>query len=228
MRCSPVDVIKAGEALSPEAREKVQKLGFGNLLKISLNKLSSRGLVMWLMDKIDPDSMVINIKSGMTLSITPDVVHLVLGIPHGDGENVLPFEYKEQLAETTKLRADLKAQKKLISIPDVLEVIKNSKDIELQVRCFLLILFNRLLLPTTSYYIGGKEIMMTKDLEKIGRIDWCNVVYEDLKRAIYLWKDGSITNKTKKILGCAVFLIVSIFITFLFVAIYRFCRPFYC
>ncbi|KAL6639740.1 hypothetical protein ACP70R_022562 [Stipagrostis hirtigluma subsp. patula] len=85
LRCAPRDVISVAKALSTEEKDTITKLGFGAFLSLNLKAVAKRDIIRWLLDnsRLEEDRIVMQIKSGETLSITPEVIGLVLGVPSG-------------------------------------------------------------------------------------------------------------------------------------------------
>lgn len=85
VRCNPADVIFTINLLTPLQREAIEGLGFLPLLKMITEAVESRGLLPWLMDRINPDDMILRVGPGKFLPITPQIISIVLGLPLGGG-----------------------------------------------------------------------------------------------------------------------------------------------
>jgi hypothetical protein len=48
-------------------------------------------------------------------------------------------------------------------------------------RCFFMILCNRLLLPSSSNFIGSVDIKRTMDHQLFGVVDWSQAIFNDLQ-----------------------------------------------
>jgi hypothetical protein len=72
-----------------------------------------------------------------------------------------------------KLRRDLKVGKEEFDVVKLQEKIVLGNDDELSIRCFFLILFNRLLFPSASWGITNNEVLMTSNMARMADIDWC-------------------------------------------------------
>jgi len=94
---------------------------------------------------------------------------------------------------------------------------KGIRDVDKQVNCFLCILMNWLLLPTTSDYITG-NIAFCSDLERMEKQDWCKIVCQRLKDGISEWmrKKGKENASDAVPTGCTAVLLVRIFKTISF------------
>ena len=91
---------------------------------------------------------------------------------------------KEKKGHSKRLRWAFKAYKgesiTLHGIKQAIEFAKRIGDDNFQAKCFFLLLFNKILLPSTSHYILPKDMKLVQKLEKIGQIDWCQMVLENL------------------------------------------------
>ena len=61
MRSSPKCVVDAIAALSLDQKNKIKELGFGELLKFSLDGFGDRYMLEFLMDHTDPENMEIRV-----------------------------------------------------------------------------------------------------------------------------------------------------------------------
>uniref|UniRef100_A0A0A9CUW6 Uncharacterized protein n=1 Tax=Arundo donax TaxID=35708 RepID=A0A0A9CUW6_ARUDO len=60
----------------------IDALGFQQLLSMEVDAVESRNLLPWVMDIINPDTMVMRIDLGKVLPINAQVVSIVLGLPN--------------------------------------------------------------------------------------------------------------------------------------------------
>jgi hypothetical protein len=77
IRCSPGKFIKLVNALSDELKSEVVAKGFGGLLRFK-SHLLSRKLLSWLMRKLNPETMKLEIGGGKEIPITEHSVWCVL------------------------------------------------------------------------------------------------------------------------------------------------------
>jgi hypothetical protein len=75
-----------------------------------------------------------------------------------------------------------------------------------------LILFNRLLFPTTSWLISYNEVLLTEELERFPQIDWCHLIFSDLCEAAQKWHNRSINNVSATIYDYSIVVLVSFII----------------
>ena len=108
-----------------------------------------------------------------------------------------------------KLRRDLKICKEEFDVVKLQDKIVLSNDDELSIRCFFLILFNRLLFPSASWGITNNEVLMTSNMARMADIDWCQLVYTDLCDAATRWHKRNKTNIIATIYGCSLIVLVS-------------------
>jgi hypothetical protein len=74
-------------------------------------------------------------------------MHLILGVPNQGGGK--PLGINEAVA-ASNLRAELGLAKDEFNVTLLKDHLRKGEDDDLTIRCFFLILFNRLLFPTTS------------------------------------------------------------------------------
>ncbi|CAD6270459.1 unnamed protein product [Miscanthus lutarioriparius] len=184
------------------------------------------------------ERFVIKINPGKSLEITPELVHDKLGIPRGCGDNNScllgsKLTAKEKMNEYKKLCNEMKEagfvvdfaikpktkdgkkprkeKETRIKLDIFIQYMKGIRDVDKQVKCFLCILMNRLLLPTTSDYITGENIAFCSDLERMEKQDWCKIVCQRLKDGISEWmrKKGKENASDAVPTGCTAVLLIS-------------------
>jgi hypothetical protein len=157
--------------------------------------------------------MTIRQGAGKELKITKDTVRLILGLPCAGGGSEFTDWYGEVDA-AAKLRRDLNVGKEEFDVVKLQDKIVLGNDDELSIRCFFLILFNRLLFPSASWGITNNEVLMTSNMSRMADIDWCQVVYTDLCDAVTRWHKRNKTNITATIYGCSLIVLVSNFFVY--------------
>jgi hypothetical protein len=225
IRCIPYDVMVSSWIMSDRQRDAVARLGFSSIFGLRTDALESRSLIRWLMDKLDPHDMTIRPGAGKELKITKDTVHLILGLPCAGGGREFTDWYGEVDA-AAKLRRDLNVGKEEFDVVKLQDKIVLGNDDELSIRCFFLILFNRLLFPSASWGITNNEVLMTSNMARMADIDWCQLVYTDLCDAATRWHKRNKTNITTTIYGCSLIVLVSNF--FCLLCIYMICKYLLC
>jgi hypothetical protein len=169
------------------------------------------------MDKLDHKDMTICPGPGKELKITKDIVHLILGVPnHGGGK---PLNIDEAVA-ASNLRTELGLAKDEFNVTLLQDHLRKGEDDDLTIRCFFLILFNRLLFPTASWGITNHEVLVTEEMHHFHETDWCQLIFNDLCEAAKKWHNRSTTNVSTTIYGCSIVVLVSIeFLLCTFIAI---------
>ena len=73
---------------------------------MKIDAVENKNLLTWLLDHTDPDHMLIRIGAGKVLSITPQIISMVFGLPIG-GENFKQYSWKEGIIFRQQLISDL-------------------------------------------------------------------------------------------------------------------------
>ncbi|WVZ91351.1 hypothetical protein U9M48_037538 [Paspalum notatum var. saurae] len=211
VRCNPGDVLFTINLLNPKQHAALVALGFGPFLAMLTDAVESRNLLPWLLDRINPNEMVLRIGPGKNIAVTPSIISMVLGILHG-GKNIKLYTTEEGCQFKKDLIKDL-GHECLFDDDDIYisnlqeEILKGNVD-ELFFRCFFMIVFNRYLFPTTTYKFDYSDITKSKHPEDFGQIDWSQEVFNNLQFAIRRWHYRDRTQRTQIIYGCSIFLIV--------------------
>ena len=114
--------------------------------------------------------MTIRLGTGKELKITKETVRLILGLPSAGGGRDFTDWYGE-IDAATKLRRDLNIYKDEFDVVKLQDMLVVGNDDELSIRCFFLILFNRLLFPSASWGITNNEFLMTTNMDHMADID---------------------------------------------------------
>jgi hypothetical protein len=163
IRCIPYDVILSIWIMNDLQCEAIARKGFQSILEMSTDRLAVGLFLSWLMDKLDPVDMTIRPGRGKELKITKETVRLILGLPSaGGGKPFMNCYGKVDAADS--LRKNLKISRDEFDIATLQEIIVKGRDGDLTIRCFFLILFNRLLFPTSSWSIFNNEVLKTEDM----------------------------------------------------------------
>ncbi|KAL6595589.1 hypothetical protein ACP70R_047929 [Stipagrostis hirtigluma subsp. patula] len=192
-RCAPTEFQKLLEGMPPALEERLHALGFEDFLKFKLEELVDRQLICFLMDRIDHENMVIDL----------------------DGDLDPPFHDPKLDRET------LRPVKQLLGLDNKQDIsraqmhglaLKRNVD-EMSVRDFFACVFNELLFPNSKIFIQGKNILWSSDVERIGRINWCKVLLEDLRDKVRLWLENTKKHAKSESFapcpqGCVVFLLI--------------------
>jgi hypothetical protein len=176
-----------------------------------------RMLIAWLMDRASPFDMMVRIGRGKVFSITKESISMVLGLHIGgcslhSSPQTEVSRFRKQLI--TELNQELLTDDDPIHISNLQEEILKGRVNPLFFRCFFMILFNRLLFPTSNSNIGPSDINMVLHPEFFSAVDFSQAVYNDLQTAIRRWHGRNKKQHTQTIFGCSVFLIVSLLVSF--------------
>ncbi|XP_002455807.2 uncharacterized protein LOC8078188 [Sorghum bicolor] len=229
VRCNPRDVIFTTGLLNPQQYAAIEADGFAELLRMKIDAVENKNLIIWLLDHTDPDQMLIKLGAGKVLPITPQIISMVLGLPIG-GQNLKQYSWKEGIIFRQQLISDLNqslTEDCDIHISNLQQEILKGNVNPLMKRCFLMILCNRLLLPSSSNTIGSNDIKRTMDYQLFGVVDWSQAVFNDLQIAVRTWHDRDKKQLTQNIYGCAIFLLVRFFsfITIFIIFFQLSCHP---
>jgi len=193
---------------------RIKEMGFGGLLHVSADRLESRELLKFLLDRLDPSTMVINISKDKGIHVTPYAVMQVLGLPDS-GEHLHFHSHNQASREFSAFKAwvgleesqDMHASHLQNILEDDSNMGSAMIDDDMAIRFFFIIACNKLLFPSTDNNIRCKDVYLTRDLTCLPGLNWCKAVVDDLQDVAFTWW----ADKTKKSLsGCAIFLIVSI------------------
>jgi hypothetical protein len=163
-------------------------------------------VLVYLMDKLNPESMILEVGDEGGLQITNLCVHKVLGIPRGKKDPPSSTEEENERALALFRRSVHVEPKMDVKCKDLLHLlsrlfIKN----DLDARVFFVIAFNKLLFPAVDNNVRGKDPFLTMDVSDFTNVNWCKAVVDELRYSAIMWW----SEKTKSISGCALFLIVS-------------------
>ncbi|OEL21240.1 hypothetical protein BAE44_0017741, partial [Dichanthelium oligosanthes] len=212
VRCNPGDVLFTIQLLNHDQYAAIQSLGFGRLLTMGIDAVESSDLLPWLMDRVSPVDMMISIGPGKVLPITPKVISMDLGLPAG-GSNLKVYssaevvQFRKQLIH--QLNQESLTDDDPIHISNLQEEILKDRVDSLFLRCFFMIVFNRLFFPTSTYNIDSAAINKAMHPESFNGVDWAQAVFDDLQSSIRRWHGRKNKQLTQTIYGCAVLLIVS-------------------
>ncbi|KAL6838471.1 hypothetical protein ACP4OV_031716 [Aristida adscensionis] len=84
VRCSPQTFKYFVSSLNDDHRRRIEEMGFSGILNLAADKLDSRDMLSWLMDKLNPETIVLEISPEKRLLVSKEAVHCVHGLPAGD------------------------------------------------------------------------------------------------------------------------------------------------
>ncbi|KAF0933138.1 hypothetical protein E2562_014128 [Oryza meyeriana var. granulata] len=87
--------------------------------------------------------------------------------------------------------------------------IRERKDDPNAVRFFIMVMRNKLFLPTTNFYIMQKDAYLGNDLARVARIDWSKVVFDSIRAVAFVWHENDQMSKHQTyITACTPFLVL--------------------
>ncbi|XP_025804681.1 uncharacterized protein LOC112883572 isoform X3 [Panicum hallii] len=203
MRSSPKCVVDAIAALSLDQKNKIKELGFGELLKFSLDGFGDRYMLEFLMDHTDPENMEIRVGGGdKNLPINEHVVQCVLGVPTGKGRDTP--DYPNMESELNNLRTELGVKTDKIKSSDLIAKINGGGTDYLTIRCFFILLCYKLLLPSSQNHVTEREVALTKSPKDIAEVNWAKAVVDNLRLAARKWHSNklAVSKKKRTLSGC--------------------------
>jgi len=214
IRCSPMKFKEIVAALGDTLKGQVVAKNFGGLLQFKPHELD-RHLLSWLMRKLNPETMKLEIGGGKEIAITEHSVWCVFQIPNAGSD---PPHMTDD--EARIIRRELGLQicgnaynpRRGFSAGDILDGL-NKKTLRgsLGLRAFFMCTFQSLLFSNTDAYIRLEDVKYTEDLENIGNRNWCKAVVDHLRKTSRLYrKDFPEKGIMAPISGCGIFLMVSV------------------
>ncbi|WVZ58017.1 hypothetical protein U9M48_008332 [Paspalum notatum var. saurae] len=191
--------------MNKRQRQAVARKGFSDILDMTLDAIGSRLHLCWLMDKLDPKDMTIRPGTGKELKITMDTVRLILGLPCAGGGKPLGVD---AAAAADRLRSSLGLTKDEFTIAKLQDRLRLGEDDDLSIRCFFLILFNRLLFPSASWNISNTEVLLTEEMDRFPEIDWCHLTFNGICNGAQAWHQRTTTNTSTTIYGCCIVVLI--------------------
>jgi hypothetical protein len=160
------------------------------------------------MDRVSPVDMIIRIGPGKVLPITPSIIHMVLGLPKGGStlqsfsrEAVVQF-WKQLISE---LNEECISDDDPIHISNLQEEILKGRVDSLFMRCFFMIVFNRLLFPTSSSDIDSSNISKAMHPKLLSAVDLSQTVFNDLQASILDGMGGIRNNSHRQYMAALYF-----------------------
>jgi len=179
-------------------------------------------LLIWLMDKFNPESMSLELGMGKVIEINEHAVWcmFMLNRVGNDPPNM-------DMVEAWEMRNHLSLQVHGVTGNKILpKVIKEKIQFrtlqgDVAVRCWLMHAFCTLLFANTDNYIRLDDIIWTADVRCISGINWCKAVVDNLRHAARLYRHESfVKGEITPINGCGIFLVVSYLIILSFSSFY--------
>jgi len=207
-RSAPNKVVEAIKSLTEPQKVKIKDYPFGPLLDLKLKGLESTKLLVFLMDSLDPDTLTLDIGIGKPLKITRHSIKCVLGLENRGKRIVAPDRHKQKEV-LYNLKKKLGIEPSVdVKVQDLINWLKKGETDPFSIRCFIMILLAKLLMPGTSDFLTGKEAALTEDMATLRLVNWASVIFDDIAIAAKLWcsKKKACTNPSMH--GCLMFLLV--------------------
>jgi hypothetical protein len=219
VKCSLKAVAQAVGFLGDEATRILKDdLKFHNMMGLDLDSLKRRDIVEIIYNRTEvvDGTIVTHISNEQRIVVTVKRIEEILGLPRGiEGEEViLPksahkqvldlfLQYPDTLNKDVPSKPNFKNS--LIGAKNLINLMKKVPDSKDKVRCFLMVLLNRVLIPASGFHLNERQAALAWDLECVAKTDWCKVVFDDLSDCIV--NKHSDTNFS----GCSLVLVVSSF-----------------
>jgi hypothetical protein len=207
--------------LTDSMRARIQHMGFRGILLLAARSLHNREFLSWLMDRFNPENMMIEIGCGKWIEITENAIRCVLGLPSsGVDPPVLSDDSGKKILKeaATRLIPDVPEPRDNKTLPskaaDMIEHYHRNGwphlDEELCISIFYKVLNSNFLTPNISFYLRPIDALWCQDNGSIAGYNWCKVVYDNLRVSGRKWKVSRQLGMEKPaILGPSLFLMVS-------------------
>ncbi|KAK9071737.1 hypothetical protein SSX86_008166 [Deinandra increscens subsp. villosa] len=185
-RNTPKNICGYMSKLSKKQIEVVKKLGFGSMCLLKLRNIPTE-LAFWLVKNYDPTSNTLNTGNTM-VTITPSLVHRVLGIPNGpdyveeifkpNTSDLVVAEFREQFGDDS-----LK-----IKLTRAVDVFEKNKGGGREFVLNFLVVFNTVIIETMqSSTINQRFLTSITTDSVVSRMNWCVYLIHCLKRTRNNW-----------------------------------------
>lgn len=201
-------MLDAINKLSEPQKNRVRELGWGKFLEIAIDCVESRNLYLYLLDRVDTDSMFLRVPPNIELPINKAAVHAVLGVPAGT-ELISKKSSKELSNVKRELMDQLGIATNKITVPRLLEEVAKGNADDLSMKCFFLVIFNRFLFPGSAFDIANTDLQFIMDFQNFGKVDWQQAVIDHIRTSAKEWQSGAKNTANPTIRSCAPFLLVS-------------------
>lgn len=204
VRCEPNTICELVRILTAPQREEVKKLGFECFFDFNMDSLGSWDLIVYLMDHLDPKTMVLDFGGNKKLHITEHTVWCVLGIRRRGFDPPLSG-YKCSLSS---LKKKLGVPGKHIKVKYLIQEIQSGRTDIFTMQCFMMIVFAKLLACSSSFYVNKSAWGMVENIYNFGNMNRCKFTLNQLRYSASMWKKPG--GRKSTVFGCPAFLVVSI------------------
>jgi hypothetical protein len=150
-----------------------------------------RNFLIWIMQKLNQESMTLDIGGGKFIPINEHSVWCAFQIPRRgyDPPSMTDEEARIRRNELGQQICPTTYDKHGIRIANIVEGFKSGRLVcALGLRAFFMVAFQTLLFSNTDTHIRVEDVIYTEDLDNISNVNWCKVVVNNLNRAARLFK----------------------------------------
>uniref|UniRef100_M1BDZ2 Ubiquitin-protein ligase n=1 Tax=Solanum tuberosum TaxID=4113 RepID=M1BDZ2_SOLTU len=195
-RCSPGRLLNVLQRLTPDQKEAVKSMGFGNILGLRCRTLR-RSLCLWLLERFNTVRRSLEI-CGERIPLTPRDVELVMGLP-ASGKDVVNSGSDELILQ---LRKRYNATNRGISVRLLEERLAAPEAGEDFKRSFVLYVMGTLLCPTARLDVSPSFLHFLTNMDVLHQYNWGKFLLDRLVREISRFRQG----KQRAVGGCLLFL----------------------
>lgn len=182
--------------------------GLGHIKDFKIKGNINRRLMGFLLYKIDPETMILDLGDGnKILQITADGIEKLFGLPRGknspprpsdNGHDSALMALKGELGIPRNKHIHTKDLRKLL-IANLADPANDAKSMKV----FGLILYNKFICPGYSTRVAREAPMVENfDIAKLKDADLCQLVVDELKKAVIDWQKSS--SEWMAIPGCGI------------------------
>ena len=173
--------------LSDIQKKDVISMGFGEILEFKINEIPTR-LGYWLLDRFDADACILDV-NGRRVSITPELVKSMLGVPMGD----IHIETRDNADYRNPLTKRWKGQfgkdvKKFFNTHVADKILEKKQGGWMFKLNFLVLFFSTLGELNLSNTVNLRFLPCINNEDDIPKLDWCTYLTECLVRTKKAWK----------------------------------------
>jgi hypothetical protein len=203
--------------LPDELKSQVTALGFGGIFKMKADCMDLK-LLSRLMLMLNPDNMKLEVGGDQSIDVNEHSVWCMFMLPKVgcDPPVMSDADARSKLDELGQQICPDSYAVSGITVANVAARLTH-KDEEkrltgnLALRAFFMVLFQSLLFCNTDSKARLQDVAYTKDLENIGKINWCKAVVDNLCKSARLYrKEYSKKGYDSPLNGCGIFLTVSV------------------
>ncbi|RLM58823.1 uncharacterized protein C2845_PM18G07080 [Panicum miliaceum] len=153
-------------------------------------KSFDRDLLMWLMEKLNPETMRLEIAGGKEIEVNEHAVECVLGLPSKGGDPPIVKDKEGHIARELVARAVFGIDSVKVAAKDLKNMVTSTEcDDNFAIRAFIIVAFNLLLFINTDSYIRVVDAKWTENLDVIDGINWCKALIDNLRFSARLWRN---------------------------------------